>query len=77
MSIPEMPDDFWPEILVVGRDGNNELAFAVLSDVDVPNFKNNLRALRLALWQERNSVPTVLWSKVNDITNFDVMSEEN
>lgn len=53
---PPMPDDFWPdEMMVVGKHGNSELAFVIKPEWEVSaELRGSLRGLRLALWAETN-----------------------
>jgi hypothetical protein len=51
-DIPKMPDDFWPEITVVGKRGNVELAFALTSKERAENtFMPAIKSLVQAIWQ--------------------------
>ena len=70
--IPDMPDDFWPEELVVhGRDGGTELGFALTKEFTSkgPEFvadvtKQMIHALRRALWLNKHvpqeDTPTII-----------------
>jgi hypothetical protein len=55
---PDMPDDFWPEeIIVVGKYKNHELAFAITlngfhAGTDLAGFETSINALRRCLWNE-------------------------
>lgn len=57
-NIPPMPDDFWPEIIVVGKDGNIELGYAITKEgfqyVGLHTEKN-INTLRQLIWQCKNN----------------------
>jgi hypothetical protein len=64
-DMPSMPKDWWPEngIIVVAKDGYNELALAItkesyFNDLYKAQIEANLRGLRLALWQYKH-MPSV------------------
>lgn len=51
--IPEMPEDWEPEIVVIGKNGKYELGF-VLNNLllkDTTDLIQTLNALKQALWQ--------------------------
>jgi hypothetical protein len=51
----EMPDDFWPdEVLVIGKYKGHELAFAMLSGPEAAksDFPFDIDGLRRCLWNE-------------------------
>lgn len=50
MPAPDMPNDFWPEILVMGKYKERELCFA-LTPQTLTGFEATVNGLRFALWQ--------------------------
>ena len=59
-TLPEMPEDWWPdEIHVIGRDGDVELGF-VMSDLREHMYKLggldvSLNGLRKAIWDAKQN----------------------
>ena len=73
-DIPTMPKDWWPkEMMVVGRDGSYELAFAITKEsicdgLVTAQIMTNLEGLRSAMWQEMHAEPILTtWPSFADI----------
>lgn len=56
-TIPDMPDDFCPEIVVMGKDGNIELGYAITKEMAKyvnQSTEKNLHFLRWCIWQVKH-----------------------
>jgi hypothetical protein len=52
----EMPEDFWPEIIIRGEHEGTELGYALTRDAvqdGVVNYPLVIKMLRMALWQSQ------------------------
>lgn len=50
MPAPDMPNDFWPEMVVMGKYKDQELCFA-LTPALFRGLEASVDGLRFALWQ--------------------------
>ena len=54
VTIPDMPNDWWPDTMTVSaKDGNNELGFAISEPTINVGLWPSLDALRRCLWMAR------------------------
>ena len=57
-DIPPMPDDWWPDITVIGKDGERELGFAItkggFQSID-STIIPSINALLESLWKAKHN----------------------
>jgi hypothetical protein len=49
-STPDMPSDFWPEMVLSAKHKDNELGFAVTKD-NLATISQNVDTVRFMIWQ--------------------------